>query len=332
MNHDDAFDNGMAGLPEAVYASLEGDTSIAVQRAVNEWLLAAPENRKILDDLTKIWRVTRTPAAPDGWSALERRLNELAHKPRREVLTFAEPARRPSYVLRAAAMVVIGVGLGVMVPRIRAAFDTPATTRIVAPAGSQSEIALAGGVTVRLNYASELTYTPSKKVREVELKGEAFISVPDGAAHNFVVKTEAGVVRDLGTEFNVRARQGMTSVTVTKGRVALGTDDAQVTLTAGQESSVAVGGVPTPPTKVDVTDALGWMGRRLTFFDQPLAQVAQELEYRYGVAFKVANNLRSTRITAKISPDASAADAAEVICFAVQANCHKVAESWVIAK
>jgi transmembrane sensor len=318
-------------LPEEVFAILEGNATPEAEAVVDAWLRRDPANRTVLEELRTIWTLTRSPEATGGWAALDRRIDEL------ERVDRPGPARRTfastrAFALRAAAVLLVGVGLGLLAPRLKQAVIAPQYAHVVVPAGSQTQIELPGGVSIHLNYASELRYEASSDVREVTLQGEAFIRVPDGVRNNLIVHTEAGTVRDLGTEFNVRAREGMTSVTVTEGAVALSTTHGEVTLTAGQESSVAVGGAPIPPVNVDLNDALGWMQRRLTFYDQPLAQVARELQYRYGVVFQVADpRIDSMRITAQISAEATAGDAAEVICMAVQARCTRSGNHWIIS-
>lgn len=321
-------DSATEHLPEEVFAWLDGDTSPQVDAAVSEWLRASHNHRGVLRDLERLWDLTGPPKAPDRWTALQKRIEKIESA--RAPISVERFRGRPA-VWPIAAMLILGLGLGLLWPALRGALRTPAVARVIVPAGARSTVDLPGGVKVQLNYASVLEYTPSRNVRKINLKGEAFITVPDGNKHNLVVDTDAGVVRDLGTAFTIRARDGMTSVVVTEGSVEFGNGQAHVTLIAGQESSLSIGGVPAQPTAIDVNRALDWMAWRLTFYDQPLSEIAQELEYRYGVRYHVNDAmLRGTRLTATVPADAGAKDAAEVICIAVQARCTRQSEGWVI--
>lgn len=331
MFNRDGIDADLGGLPEEIFSWLTGDTSPAVDRAVNEWLSAAPQNRTALRELSRILKLTETPDAPSDWPRLEKRIDEIEKDGgRRQAISYM-PRSGENIWLRLAAVLVVGLGIGLIWPPLRASMKDPVYTRVVVPAGSQSSVKLPGGVSVRMSYASELAYVPSENVREIHLSGEAYVTVPDGEKKNLVVHTEAGVIRDLGTEFSVRARAGVTSVVVTEGKVKLETPRGDVMLEAGQEASVRLGQVPSAASAVNLDSALDWMSKRLTFYNAELADVAQELEYRYGAGFRIVDaKLRTTRITAKISADASAADAAEVICIAVQARCTREGDQWLI--
>jgi len=80
-------------------------------------------------------------------------------------------------------------------------------TAIKTPAGSRSKLTLPDGTKVWLNADSKLTYkkTFGKKLREVNLVGEAFFDVVKDAKHPFIVNTVALRLKVLGTAFNVRA-------------------------------------------------------------------------------------------------------------------------------
>lgn len=73
---------------------------------------------------------------------------------------------------------------------------------------TQTEVlSLPDGSEVTLNQSSQLSYLPSfgAKVRLVELAGEAFFQVKRDEQVPFVIKTQEGEVKVLGTSFNVRS-------------------------------------------------------------------------------------------------------------------------------
>lgn len=322
-------------LPEPVIAWLDGDTSPEIIAAVERWLAESPEHRVALDDFLEIWQMSRLPEAPSALQDLRHRLDQLESS-EHSILDLSTKRRmRDSgwrVAWRTAALLVVGLGLGLGWPHLHTALTPAQYAKVVVPAGSQTTLELPGGIQVRLNYATELAYLPGKDVRDVYLKGEAFFRVPDGAERNLRVHTEAGLVRDLGTEFNVHARDGRTAVTVTEGLVELETPLGVVALEAGQASSVTLGQAPAPATAARLDAATDWLAGRLTFYDEPLARIAQELELRYGVPFEVEPALRPVRINARIDTDASARDALEATCISLRARCDWQGDRWRIAR
>lgn len=250
-NRDDFDENG--SLPEEVLTWVEQGRPAPPPPVVAAWLAESPLHGELLH----VWEIERIPAPPSGlWNGVKERMDVPAiggARPIRHTRRVA-PVRRTNWLspLRAAALVVLGLGLGLLSPQLRDTFTPQQYAELIVPAGSQSTLELPGGVRVQVNYDSELSYVPSPDVREVYLEGEAYFTVPEGAERNLLVHTEAGVVRDLGTEFNVRARAGNTSVAVTDGTVRLETPRGEVALEAGEQSSMTVGEAPAPPDRKSV--------------------------------------------------------------------------------
>lgn len=331
-------------LPEPVIAWLDGDTSPETMAAVDSWLAESSEHRNMLDDFLAVWRASQVPDAQPALEDLHRRLDQLEFSERAPAAsTVTSPARSTATTpakrragggwrtaWRAAAVLVVGLGIGLGWPHVRSAFTPAQYARVVVPAGSQTTLQLPDGIEVRLNYATELAYVPGEDVRDVYLEGEAFFKVPNGSDRTLRVHTEAGLVRDLGTEFNVHARDGRTAVTVTQGLVELETPLGIVALNEGEASSATVGEAPLPATVARLDAATDWLVGRLTFYDEPLASVAAELERRYGVPFEVDPALRSVRINARIDIDASARDALEATCISLEASCSWQGDRWRI--
>lgn len=164
--------------------------------------------------------------------------------------------------------------------------STPVT--VTAPVGDLATVTLPDGSIVELNSGSAIEYPRgfwrlpfvAADERAVRLVGEAFFDVERGA-RPFVVATADAEVRVLGTRFNVRARDAVTVVTVTEGRVRVEGAAEAVVLAAGERARVAAG-VPTAEV-VSGTSALAWRDRGFSAQEQPLAAILAELERRYAV-------------------------------------------------
>lgn len=90
-----------------------------------------------------------------------------------------------------------------------------------APVGQRAELLLSDGTKVWLNSNSRLIYVSNfGDERRVHLIGEAFFKVKKNAEKPFIVETQKGCVRALGTQFNVCSypRESL-SVLLTEGAV-----------------------------------------------------------------------------------------------------------------
>ncbi|QSE96919.1 FecR family protein [Fulvivirga lutea] len=99
---------------------------------------------------------------------------------------------------------------------------------------------LPDGSLVYLNHNSSLEYDQSFDKREVNIKGELYFSVVKGASP-FVVKTELGEVKVLGTEFNVNTNEDELDVEVEEGTVELSTNNSKKKVKRGQSAKYKKG-------------------------------------------------------------------------------------------
>ena len=100
--------------------------------------------------------------------------------------------------------------------------------------GETKQVALLDGSEVILNANSVLSYSKSKwnDKREVYLKGEAFFKVKKGS--DFVVKTNQGQVKVLGTQFDVKDLSGLFQVVCYTGKVWVKSSNIDAVLTPGK--------------------------------------------------------------------------------------------------
>lgn len=150
--------------------------------------------------------------------------------------------------------------------------------------GEQMTVQLLDGSEVILNSKSELSYKKSdwKENRKVVLLGEAFFKVKKGS--DFVVTSESGTVRVLGTQFNVNTQKDFFEVICHEGKVKAtsnqGTDEA--VLTSGKAFRIANATVENWETKASLPS---WLSGETTFTNTPLKQVIQSLENQFNISF-----------------------------------------------
>ncbi len=160
--------------------------------------------------------------------------------------------------------------------------------------GEQRQVTLADGSRVYLNTHSSIRVAFGNDSRQVHLsRGEAFFEVHKDAKRPFVVETPEGLVRVLGTRFNVRLDRAETTVTVEEGKVGIVSLDArsdaiepdfipQSTLVANQQIILAAGDLEQTANTVDASAASTWRVGKQVYDGVPLSDVIRDLN-RYFV-------------------------------------------------
>ncbi|MFV5693114.1 FecR family protein [Flavobacterium sp. LT1R49] len=138
---------------------------------------------------------------------------------------------------------------------------------------------------VILNSASKLTFNEKKWAdkRDLTLEGEAYFKVQKG--QTFSVNTTAGVVKVLGTQFNVKERKNYFEVNCYEGLVSVTYNNKTVKLPPGKTFRVINGTIE----NVEDFNAQNpsWIQQESSFKKIPLNQVIAELERQYDIKIKV---------------------------------------------
>lgn len=150
-------------------------------------------------------------------------------------------------------------------------------------------IVLADGTRIMLNTASIIDVHFDNAIRLVTLiRGEILVTTaPDsasGTGQPFIVETDQGRLRALGTRFAVRQRENDSHVSLFEGMVEIrpadASDQARV-LQAGEQISFTRNAIETPQT-ID-THAASWVTGMLVVQEMPLTDFIDELaRYRPG--------------------------------------------------
>ena len=137
---------------------------------------------------------------------------------------------------------------------------------------------------VVLNAGSKITFDEKKwkEKRDLTLEGEAYFKVEKG--QTFSVNTKEGIIKVLGTHFNVKQRTNYFEVNCYEGLVSVTFKNETVKLPSGktfrvinnQVEAVADFNSPNP----------SWIQRESSFNQIPLDQVIAELERQYDLKIK----------------------------------------------
>lgn len=174
--------------------------------------------------------------------------------------------------------------------------------------GSRTNVVLEDGTRVWLNADSRIESVQGK--REVTLTGEAYFDVVSDANNPFIVHVGKIDVRVLGTTLNIKAYpgQGAVETSLIKGKLEVDLKEGsgrKIVLLPGQKAVVATPGVQPPDQLMPIDYAVsnmatdsttgqltetGWLNNQLSFKQQSLPEILQELERWYGINIELKND------------------------------------------
>ncbi len=224
------------------------------------------------------------PETGRQWEALRRTMEQGS-------TVELRPARR-AFVFRPAFSLALGSAVALVGVFLVLQWTSP--TVYETAKGKQSTVMLADGSEVVLNNSSELMVSRPlfDRSRKVFLKGEAFFRVEKNGSP-FIVSTDVGVVRVLGTEFNVLVRQGLLEVAVLRGSVRVSVErkgvDSSVVVGKDQIVRCTRGSFPQEPTLLKFPAYPGWMHGKFMFSKTRLASACEEIEARFDVTVRIRN-------------------------------------------
>lgn len=239
------------------------EASASDLRAFNDWRRLTPNHEAAARAAEQLWQeLGHTRSA--HLHALEKQVGPARKKPR---------IWRWAALPIAATLCAIAITLQYMpVATLYADYSTQT--------GEQRQIELADGTRVLLNSATALSVDLQSDMRRVTLHaGEALFEVSHNPQRPFIVTSQQSETRVLGTTFSVRQQNG-TQVTVQEGRVLLRHRNQPIpshTLHADQQAHLE-GYRLSPVSTVSSKQQLAWQRGKLIINQQPLADVAQELQ------------------------------------------------------
>lgn len=166
--------------------------------------------------------------------------------------------------------------------------DSIVYNTLTVPRGGVFNLTLADGTKVWLNADSKLVYPVvfSGDTREVQLVGEAYFDVTKDAGKPFVVATDLGKVRVLGTQFNVKAYPEEASIitTLVSGSVSFTNKRVENTkLSPGHQLIFSEVSGRVDMLKVNVQNYVGWRDNQLSFQNETLENIMRILARWYDV-------------------------------------------------
>ncbi len=320
------------------------------RQAVQSWIEASERNRNLSEEIRKLWNLAARKKAHWNYrlqiAALRMRLNEPEFHDRsgagNHLRLYRIAPHHKSHnrlpiplITQLAASVLLFAGILYLVIYVKKlAVETrrqapkPAVRyqEISTEPGEQVTLSFPDGSKVYLNYASSLRYSDNwNGSRQVYLKGEAYFVAVHSLYHPFVVHTSYATVEDIGTEFDIRAWPGDSSVriAVARGKVIIrpkgGSNGDDAVLASGQFTSVDSSGELVSPRYADLKQIIAWTKGRLVFCNDPISDVLTQLERRYNIRCSIADTSIANRtLTATFSKRESAKEVLDIIALSLR--------------
>jgi ferric-dicitrate binding protein FerR (iron transport regulator) len=268
---------------------LARQTSSDENEQLATWVAQSPDHERTFEQLKTVWQASQQPTAPAETAAALGRLKARLAQPTPVAAPAAVPVRR--WRLRLARPYQLAAAVVLLLSTLGGAYfySRPALAYRVyrAAAGQPQRLHLADGSVVTLAPQSQLRYPAqfAATSREVYLEGEAFFEVSKDPRRPFRVHSGAWVTQVLGTKFNVSAVPGarQLAVSLVEGKVEVLDKQGKYLLTPGQQLRTEVATGRIYRQAFDWHQVLAWRRNQLVFKNEKLADVATQLERRYGV-------------------------------------------------
>lgn len=251
------------------------------------------EVSKVMDDVWKdISNTVQTPTAPDNYAIEAKKLLEKTKLSNAKNRLRSRMLQTMRYAAVVIFVVLSGFGAKKIFDRIEQSNIT--YIEVMAADKERKEIILPDGSTVVLNARSSLRY-PNKFIadnRMIEIKGEAFFQVSKDKDHPFIVRTDEGDVKVLGTSFDVKAykEDKLFSVSVKTGKVEVKMKESLMRLLPNECLIYNKENGEMTKRKDNAEKVTSWIQGGLYFNNTPIQSIVLELERMYGCKIELDSN------------------------------------------
>lgn len=281
---------------EQLVKYITGELQAVEKSVVEQWLLESSENNDYYQQLKFSWESAETSYPPisvdsnAAWQKLTSRMVESEQT--RELNTTDKTAKSFwFYALRVAAILVIAAFFYPVTQLLKS--DSNETWTAVS---SPYQDTLSDGSKITLNTGAELSYPSEfdKNQRKVKLKGEAFFDIEPDKQKPFIIESDLGFIRVLGTSFNVKAvSESDFEVSVETGLVQISMvssdhkDTTSLLLEAGTAGFISYETHRLFKIENKNPAALFWLNKKLSFSQTPIIDVFKILEEAYQIQITI---------------------------------------------
>lgn len=210
------------------------------------------------------------------------------------------------------------------------------------PRGGQFHLVLSDGTQVWLNSETQLKFPVSfveGVTRQVELVyGEAFFEVSPSTKHKgakFKVLNQSQEVEVLGTQFNIKAYKGDTTIytTLVEGKVAVSYSENSKILKPYEQAKLNLDDHKMIIAEVDVYNEISWKDGVFSFRKKPLGEIMQVLSRWYDVDVQFANqDMKKVLFNGALRKDQNIDDVLKIIKNFKVINDYEIINKKVVIK
>ncbi len=253
-----------------------------------DWLEADPRHLEMFDRISML-----VEDATDGLTAAGP--TRLVDRPEPVNDNPPIPTVRHRWRRTAGFAVAAGIVGFLVAPQLH--HSAPVVETFATSPGQTRDVALADGTRIALNGGSKLRVDMANPRAVTLAGGEAYFEVVHDAARPFVVHVGGGMIRDVGTAFDVALDGSAAEVAVHEGAVEAGQPDRATQLRVGQAARIAADGSTTLIAHVEPASVGDWRSGRLSFRNATLDRVARDLSRNLGEPVTLDPTLSGRRFT-----------------------------------
>ncbi len=286
---------------------LAGEATAREQEEVLLWRNQNEINEKYFNQVKLLFEKAKAAVVQvefntdDAWKKVKSQLSAKQGK-----VVSLKPRTNYFSPLRVAAGFILLVGIGFVVYNLTA---PPVQTLAATTEKIARQDTLPDGSMAFMNKKTELEfeYNPRAKTRTVKLKGEAYFTVKHEDDKPFIIEADEVLVRDIGTEFNLKAYpdKDTIEIIVTHGEVQFYTrHDSGLNLKAGDKAIYSKRAKEFYRIERPDTNTLAYKTKVFSFNNTDLRDVVSLLNDVYNSKISLASESRfSFRLTAKFKED-----------------------------
>ena len=158
---------------------------------------------------------------------------------------------------------------------------------ITIPRGGEYSLTLSDGSILTMNSESEIRIPENfdKRQRDVYMSGEIYFEIARDTAVPFIVHTDRGNIKVLGTSFNVRDYQDETflETTLVSGKIAFNQSEKEVYLKPNEQLRLNKENGETTVEMVDVRLYCSWKEGRFVFEKERLENIMNTISRWYNI-------------------------------------------------
>jgi len=270
-------------IQEVILKILKKDEAAAEYNQLNEWKAETEENLKLYQEISKI--------VEEGDQLSDYREYNVESAYARFKKQIASPSKGWIKYAAIGLLVLAGAYFLLNTSSDSTFNDAPAT--YIAENATQA-VDLKDGSTITLNQGAVVTeLSDFSKIRNVELKGEAFFDISPDKNRPFRVQlNNETFVEVLGTSFNIINTDNELLVSVESGHVEVKAFDRTISLYKGDAVELVEDSLV--KHKQTASNYLSWMNNELVFKNAPIASVLKDLSTHFEADFDVSDTVKNS--------------------------------------